>query len=117
MFALTPQHRFYFYTLPCDMRKSFFTLSGLVRDTMGKDPENGDVYIFINRQCTSMKLLHMKNGGFVIYHKKLNSGYFKLPGFDPMSHSFSMTYNDLAMLVDGFTAENLTTKKDGFLLR
>ena len=47
MFALTPQHRFYFYTLLCDMRKSFFTLSGLVRDTMGKDLENGDAYTFI----------------------------------------------------------------------
>lgn len=115
MFTLTPNHRFYFYTLPCDMRKSFFTLSGLVRDVMNKDPESGDIYIFINRQCNSMKLLHMENGGLVIYHKKLNSGYFKLPGFDQDLNSFSMSYNDLAMLVDGFVPENTALKKDAFL--
>lgn len=99
------------------MRKSFFTLSGLVRDIIGKDPENGDVYIFINRTCSSMKLLHMENGGYVIYHKKLNSGYFRLPNFDEKTNSYSMTYNDLAMLVDGFVGMEQTAKKDGFIKR
>ncbi len=117
MFALRSNQNFYLYTLPCDMRKSFFTLAGLVRDSMGKDPENGDVFIFISRACNSIKFLHMENGGYVIYHKRLNSGYFKLPVYDEGSHSFNMTYNDLASLVNGFIGQSPKQKKDTFIYR
>ena len=117
MFSIKSSQRFFLYTLPCDMRKSFFTLSGLVRDSMNQDPENGDVYIFISRSCNSLKLLHMENGGYVIYHKRLNSGYFTMPRFDEESQSFLMTYNDLAMLVDGIVLDSKSDKKKGFLVR
>jgi hypothetical protein len=50
------------------MRRSFYTLSGMVTNQMGRNVQDGDVYMFINRQCTSMKILHMECGGLVIYH-------------------------------------------------
>lgn len=40
------------------MRKSFHTLSGLVRNKIGGDPMNGDVYIFVNKRRNRIKLLH-----------------------------------------------------------
>jgi transposase len=57
MFALTEAHRFYFYNLPTDMRKSFDALSGLVRTGMGKDLLSGEVFVFTNKTRTLMKLL------------------------------------------------------------
>lgn len=117
MFALTTQHQFYFYASPCDMRKSFFTLSGIVRDQMHKDPDNGDVFIFINRSCNSLKILQAQNGGLVIYHKKLNAGYFKMPQINPETQTFQMTYNDLVQLVDGYIKEDFQVKKNEFLRR
>ncbi len=62
--------RYWLYPFPTDMRKGFYTLSGLVTDQMGGDVRSGDVFIFINRHCTSIKLLHMENGGMVIYYMK-----------------------------------------------
>ena len=40
------------------MRKSYHTLCGIVNNVMGLNPNNGDVYIFINKRRNRMKLLH-----------------------------------------------------------
>lgn len=46
MFNLNDSMRYYLYPYPTDMRKSFYTLSGVVKDLMGQDVRNGDVFIF-----------------------------------------------------------------------
>jgi transposase len=71
MFNLNASMRYWLYPFPTDMRKGFYTLSGLVTEGMGQDVRSGDVFIFLNRHCTSMKALHMEHGGLVIYYMKL----------------------------------------------
>jgi len=39
----------------------------------------GDVYIFINRRHKLLKALYWDEGGFCIFHKKLERGTFKVP--------------------------------------
>ncbi len=68
MFSLNESNRYYLYPYPTDMRKSFYTLSGIVTNQMGKNVRDGDAFIFINANCTCMKILHMEYGGLVIYH-------------------------------------------------
>jgi transposase len=101
MFRLTSEMRYYLYTHPADLRQSFYTLSGVVTNLMGRSVQDGDVFIFINRPCTSMKILHMEYGGLVIYHLKLESGSFKLPVFDNITNTFQTSWNDLMMMVQG----------------
>ena len=79
MFSLNDSMRYWLYTEPTDMRKSFHTLSGVVRDRMGRNPLDGDVYIFINRNRNRMKLLHWEPGGLVLYPKMLERGTFGRP--------------------------------------
>ena len=45
---------------------------------MGHDVRLGDVFIFINRSRTTMKLLHAEDGGMVLYVKRLEEGTFRL---------------------------------------
>jgi transposase len=52
------------------------------------------MFLFINRTCTSMKILHMECGGLVIYHMKLESGTFNCPVFDPETHTFQTSWQD-----------------------
>ena len=99
MFHLHSSLSYYLYPLPVDMRKSFYTLSGIVTSSMGQDVRGGDVFIFINRRQTIMKILHMEYAGLVIYHKKLESGRFKLPAFDENTTSLTIHWNDLMMMV------------------
>ena len=99
MFNLNDSMRYYLYPYPADMRKSFYTLSGVVKDLMGQDVRNGDVFIFIGRTCSSMKILHMECGGLVIYHLRLEEGRFKLPVFDEETHTYKTTWQDLMLMV------------------
>ena len=111
MFSLTSSMRYYLYSYPTDMRRSFYTLSGMVTNQMGCNVQDGDVYIFINRPCTSMKILQLECGGLVIYHMKLESGSFKLPVFDPGTHTFQTSWQDLMIMVQGITPDGVLNKK------
>lgn len=90
--------RYWLYSEPCDMRKSFYTLSGLVSNQMHRDPLSGDVFIFINKSQTRMKILRMETGGLVIYAKMLDIGRFHRP--EPSSEGI-IEWSDLVMMVEG----------------
>ena len=97
--------------MPVDMRKSFYTLSGVVNELMNQDVRNGGVFIFINRRGNIMKILHMEYAGMVIYHKKLESGRFKLPYFDEDTTSLSIHWSDLMMMVESVKLRSQKLKK------
>ena len=67
MFSLNDSMRYWLYNRPTDMRKSYYTLSGIVTNELGCDPCNGDVYIFMNKSRNRIKLLHWEPGGLVLY--------------------------------------------------
>jgi len=71
MFSLDHSMHYYLYPYPADMRKSFYTLSGIVTNSMGRNVQSGDVFIFLSRNLTVIKLLHMECGGLVIYQLKV----------------------------------------------
>ena len=63
--------RIYLYSKPCDMRKSFDGLCGLVRSELGADPLSGSLFVFCNRNRTMVKVLYWDMDGFVIWYKRL----------------------------------------------
>ena len=111
MFNLNASMRYWLYGKSTDMRKSFHTLSGLVKNDMGMDVRNSDVFIFINSRHNRIKLLHMEPGGLVIYSKLLEEGTFKLPTIDPSSGKLSIEWLDLVMLVEGIRDDPKTRLK------
>jgi transposase len=106
MFHLHQNLAYYLYPYPVDMRKSFYTLSGIVNSEMDRDVRSGEVFIFINRQQNIMKILHMEYAGMVIYHKKLDSGRFKLPGYTEMIDTMSIKWSDLLLIVKSVKPRN-----------
>jgi len=84
-----------------DMRKGMNSLCGVVQNKMGYDVRMGDVFIFISRNRTTIKLLHAEDGGLVLYMKRLEEGTFRIPAYDPASKSFPMEWRDLVMMVEG----------------
>lgn len=111
MFHLHRSLRYYLYPLPVDLRKSFYTLSGIVTSAMNRDVRNGGVFIFVNRRQTIMKILHMEYAGLVIYHKRLESGRFKLPAFDENTTSLTIHWNDLMLMVQSVKTRQGKLKK------
>ncbi len=100
MFNLHGKLQYFLYPAPVDMRKSFYTLSGIVSSVMKRNVQNGEAFIFINRNLNIMKVLHLEHGGLVIYHKRLENGTFTLPGFDENTVSQQITWQELMMIVD-----------------
>jgi transposase len=97
--------------MPVDMRKSFYTLSGIVTSSMNQDVRSVGVFIFVNRYQNIMKILHMEYAGMVIYHKKLESGRFRLPEFDEKTTSLTIHWNDLMMMVQNVKIKTRKFKK------
>ena len=106
MFSLGREMRYWLYSEPTDMRKSFHTLCGLVRNKIGGDPMNGDVYIFVNKRRNRVKLLHYGTGGMVIYAKMLDRGTFGMPIPGPKDEvTSSIKWEDLLKMVEGIMSD------------
>jgi transposase len=58
MIHLPSSVRVYFCLTPCDMRRSFDGLHGLVRDHVDLDPFAGHLYLFASRRRDRLKILY-----------------------------------------------------------
>lgn len=79
MFNSDCEGRFFVYRDVVDMRKGVWSLCGLVRSGMGQDPESGDMFIFISRNRTQLRILRWEGDGFAMYSKLLCIGCFEPP--------------------------------------
>lgn len=77
------------------MRKSFDGLCGLVTSEIRREVSSGEVFVFLNRQRTHIKLLHWEHGGFVLYYKRLEQGTFPTPKKEQLS------WADLVLMIEG----------------
>lgn len=111
MFSLTERHRYFLYRSATDMRKGFDGLSGVVRNDLGMDPLSGDVFIFLNRRCTHMKLLVWEDSGFVVYYKRLERGRFESPDMDETGRSMVISWRQLMLIIEGIELESVRQKK------
>jgi transposase len=66
-------------TAPVDMRKSFDGLAAIVKNSFGKNPLDGTVFVFINRPADRMKMLRWEGDGYVLWYKRLEAGRFHIP--------------------------------------
>src|SRR5690606_28462797 len=103
MFSLGSSHRYYLYSGHCDMRKSFDGLCGLISGGLGRSATSGDVFVFLNRRRTHMKLLHWEHGGFVLYYKRLEGGNFPLPKSNGIHGQID--WSELVLMVEGIVVE------------
>jgi transposase len=111
VFALSSSQRYFLYTGVADMRKSFDGLSGLVRQHMGCDPLSGDVYIFLNRRRTQIRLLVWDRSGFALYAKRLEGGRFEFPVAGGGAGSRSMRWDELVMILEGVSLRSVRRLK------
>ena len=93
------QQRIWLYTQPTDMRKSFKGLIAIVIQALQEDPVSGDLFVFINRRKTHIKVLYFDGTGFCIWFKRLEQGQFN---FRPADDDKSlMDWTGLRLLLAG----------------
>ena len=65
-----------------DMRKGFDGLSGLVRESFGREPTDGSLFVFVGRRRDMVKALYWDRDGFALWSKRLERGRFTPPQGD-----------------------------------
>lgn len=96
MLELTEDLRFYFYNGRTNMRGGYRRLCDTIRTEMKSNPANGsNVYVFMNRRCTIVRMLHYERGFYVLYEKRPSQGRFRKPMFDSKTGRYKIIYADL----------------------
>lgn len=102
MFRLTENLRFYLFTGKVNLRRGCLSLCDLIRTEMKSNPmDERNVYIFMNRARTIVRLIHCERGFYVMYEKRPVSGRFRKPVYDANSGKYQISYTDLVCLTEG----------------
>ena len=92
----------YAFDEPCDMRKSFDTLTALVTERMGRQVLTGDLFLFIGRDRRRAKVLYFDGTGMCLFAKRLEKGQFSAAWKRAKSASgYEMTLSELALFIEG----------------
>jgi transposase len=107
MLALSSSTRYYMYKEPTDMRFGINSLSGLVRNKLGFDPMNGDIFVFLGKRSNQIRILQWDRDGFAMYIKKLERGTFERP----VLSGNGITDSQLSLLLQGVKLESVSYRK------
>ena len=109
MIGLSSKVKYHMCCTLIDMRKGFNGLSGLVRNYLNQDPTTGDVFVFLNKPRTHLKLLYWDGDGFVIFYKRLERGTFDFLANDAVSRELKRT--ELILILEGVKLKDYKKKK------
>lgn len=111
MMHLPSVARYIFYLGYTDMRKGFDSLSGLVTNSIRANPLTGDIFIFINRRRTQLKLLHWEGDGFTVYYKRLERGTYEMPASQNNYNYITISFKQLQHIFQGVTMKRNYQRK------
>ena len=111
MLSISNAYRYYFYIHRADMRKNFDVLSSIVQSQITHSPLSGDVFIFINKRCNQLNLLHWQGDGYAIYYKRLEKGTYELPQVTNTSSLVKLKAQDLLLIIEGISLLSVQKRK------
>src|SRR5215210_938660 len=106
LLSLPSSLRYYLYNGAPDFRKTF---NGLT--VLGRNPLNGDVFIFFNKHRNQLKMLLWEGDGFGIYQKRLEKGTFELPKQGSDGPGMPLTHQQLLFILQGIDLQSVRLRK------
>lgn len=111
MFSVSSTTRYFLYQGCTDMRKSFHGLCGIVTNELYQDIMSGDVFIFLNKRKTHLKLLVWEGDGFAIYYKRLERGTYEFPPGTRSDKGTTISYTQLLLILQGVSLREVHYRK------
>ncbi len=96
--------RIWLYTRPVDMRKSYDGLTALVEPALQENPLSGQLFVFINRRRTQIKILYFDRSGYCIWMKRLEQGQFRYT--TSATNKQALSWTELKLLLEGIELTN-----------
>lgn len=100
--GLTSEHRYYLCQKQVRFGKGIEGLIGVVINELGRDPMNGDVYIFVSSNRKMIKMLTYQDHAFTLYTRKIYHGRFILPGQEDRDGSLRLDWSRFRRLARGY---------------
>jgi transposase len=97
------------YSEAIDFRKQ---MNGLIEVVLGegdREPNDGSLYVFRNRQRTKLKLLVWDRNGYFLGYKRLEKGRFDFPMDN--NGRIQLTKDELFSLVSGMPIVRIKSQK------
>ena len=99
MLSFLSNTRVYLAAGATDLRKSFDTLAGVVRESLRLDPLSGHLFVFTNSRKNRIKILFWDNTGWWLCAKRLEAGTLAWPASP--SPSIELSSEELTLLLSG----------------
>lgn len=111
MLAFSATSQIFLSSRPVDFRKQFDGLCGEVMDYMGKDPQDGSLFVFYNKRRDRMKLLWFQSDGFWLFYKRLAVGTFQVPDNTQGDKGVHLTADQLQLIISGIDLTSIKRRK------
>jgi transposase len=94
---------------PVDMRMGIDGLSTVVIGRLQRDPNAGDVFVFVGKRADRLKALCWDRDGFWLCSKRLAGGRFVVPRIfrtDGFASALELSHADWQLLLDGIVVRD-----------
>lgn len=92
----------FIYTEPCDMRRSFNTLSVMVTSRMKRELADGDLFLFVSKDRKRAKVLYFDGTGLCLFAKRMDAAV-RFPAPWKMTRKV-LSLTELALFIEGAAA-------------
>lgn len=99
------QLQIWLYAQPVDMRKQFDGLAVLAQNQLQGKASSGDLFAFVNRKRTQIKILYYDRGGYCLWSKRLEQGRFHQVISD--SDKIGLDWTQLQCLIEGINWQKM----------
>ena len=86
---------------PVSMKKSFDGLYAVARQSLCREPLDGDMFLFVAKNRQQARVLLWDGTGLVVYAKRLEKGRFNAPWEGDRSKPWCLTTTELSLFLEG----------------
>jgi len=109
MLLQEPHLSVWLYAHGVDMRKQFDGLAALVQSKLKRPANSGELFVFINKRRTYIKILYYRRGGYCLWSKRLEQGQFhRVAGAED---KMSLSWAQLQCLIEGINWQKAPQNK------
>lgn len=92
----------FMYDAPCDMRRSFNTLSVMVTGEMKRDLTTGDLFLFVSKNRKRAKVLYFDGTDFCLFAKRTKAA-IQFPAPWKMTRN-ELSRSEFSLFIEGASA-------------
>jgi len=101
MLSLGSSFNYYFCAEPVTLRYRHKGLRHYIKSQLHRDPTNGDIYIFLSKECKRIRLYYYHHQGEILSEKILNASHFVEPVFDEKKGVYHISWESFVYLLEG----------------